>query len=131
MNPTPLSYVLRRGLLPVAIVLGVMLGVNYGTIRVPAGMDTLPDEFPPGSLCVVDKRPGPPRVGEVLFFLHRDGVLLSRVARVEGGAVYFDHSDASRFPDGEELGPVSVDQIHALLLTAFVPDGAGGPVGGR
>lgn len=131
MDPTRLSYVLRRGLLPVAIVLGVLLGVNYGTIRVPAGMDTLPDEFPPGSLCVVDKRPGRPRVGEVLFFFHRDGVLLSRVARVEGDAVFFAHSDSSRFPDGEELGPVPIQQVHALLLTAFVPDAAGGPVGGR
>ena len=131
VDPTRLSSVLRRGLLPLSLVLGLLLWWNYGTIRVPEGMDTLPDEYPPGSLCVVDKRPGAPRVGEVVFFSHRDGVLLSRIARVDGGSVYFDHDDASRFPDGEELGPVPASAIRSLLLTALVPDRPGGRDGGR
>lgn len=131
MDPHRLSHFLRRGTLPVALVLGAALWLNYGTLRVPAGMDTLPGEYPPGSLCVVDKRPGTPRVGEVVFFDHRDGVLLSRVARIDGESLYVEHADTSRFPDGEDLGPVPVGAVRALLLTAFVPDRTGEGVGGR
>ncbi|MGA1525740.1 MAG: hypothetical protein ACO4CT_11500 [Planctomycetota bacterium] len=126
MDPTRLSVVLRRGLLPLALVLGLLLWWNYGTIRVPEGMDTLPDEYPAGTLCVVDKRPGAPRVGQVVFFAHRDGVLLSRIARIEDGFLFFEHAAASRFPDGEELGPVPPEAVQALLLTALVPDRIGG-----
>jgi len=131
VDPIRLSFVLRRWTLPVALVLGAGLWLNYGTLRVPPGMDTLPGEFPPGSLCLIDTRPGAPRVGEVVFFRHRDGVLLSRIARIEGESLFFDHADTSRFPDGDELGPVPMDAVDALLLTAFVPDRAGVELGGR
>lgn len=123
---------MRRSMLPLALLLGFLLWWNYGTLTVPAGMDTMPEEYPPGSLCVIEKRPGSVAPGEVVFFEWGGGMLLSRVSRVEGDRFWVEHdAPDSRFPDGDELGAIGVSAVYGLVLTAFVgepalPEGADG-----
>jgi hypothetical protein len=133
VNTLRLSRAIRRIMLPLAVLLGFLLWWNYGTLTVPDGMDTLPDEYPPGCLCVIDMRPGAPRAGQVVFVAFRGGLLLTRIARVEGEVLFADHDDAARYPDGDELGPLPVTAVRAVVLTAFVPDPAPAevPPGGR
>lgn len=125
MDTIRLSRVLQRLMLPLALVLGLLVWWRYGTITVPAGMDTMPLEYPPGTLCIVDEHPARLIEGQVVFFDTGGGTLLSRVARVAGDRIWVEHdADDSRFPDGEQLGPIDEAAVRGLVLTKFLPDGA-------
>ena len=51
------------------------------------------------------------------------GTLLTRVESVDADGIIVRHDNpASRFPDGEELGPLPLAAVRGLVLTSFVPD---------
>ena len=121
------ARVLRRAMLPMALAAALLFFWKFGTLTVPAGMDTLEELLPPGTVCVVDKRPWHVRPGAVVFVdLPDGGTLLSRVERVDGDRLWLRHDNPkSRFADGEELGALSVDAVRALVLTAFASEPEG------
>lgn len=124
MNSTLLTRIVRRAALPTALVCGFLLWWNFGSVVVPVGMDTMTAEFPPGTLCIVDKRPPPLAAGQVVWFTVDGGVLLSRVSRVDGDQFWVEHDNArSRFADGDELGPLPRSALRSLVLSSFRGEG--------
>ncbi len=118
---------IRRATLPVALVCGFLLVRWYGFLRVPGGMDTLPHTHPPGSACIIEKWPSRVVRGAVVFVdLADGGSLLARVAEVRGdGTLMLEHDNVkSRFadPQGERLGPVTLEQVRGMVLVVFPPD---------
>ena len=124
MNPARLRpWVTRIGLV-LTLVLVVLFLRTYGMLTVPPGMDTMPD-YPPGTLCVIEKRPAEVSVGAVVFVDVDDGSLLTRVAAVADGEFQVRHDDPhSRFArlQGEGLGWMPFERIRGLVLTGFVPE---------
>jgi len=121
---------IRRITLVLAIVLLGWLWLTYGGRWVPAKMDTVPD-IPPGSFCVVDKRPATVQVGSHVFVeLSGSGVVLSRVSAREGDRIRILHPNASSsLPDSRTLGEVPVEAVLGTVLGAFKP--GGGDASGR
>ncbi len=114
---------IRRAMLPLAIVLGVLLWWNYGTLTVPRGMDSMPD-YPPGTLCIIAKEPGNLAVGQVVFVDLGGGTVLTRITALDEETVTVRHdADDSALPDSDEVGPLPRSAVRALLLTAFRSDG--------
>ncbi|HLU38203.1 MAG TPA: hypothetical protein VK081_02385 [Planctomycetota bacterium] len=122
--PFPLraAKVVRRLALPVVLLGGLLLWRNYGMFTVPEGMDTLPDSHPPGTRCLVEKRPSRVRPGSVVFVEARGGILLSRVdAVLPGDRILLAHENPrSRFADLQDQ-PFPLSAVRALVLVAFVP----------
>ncbi|MBK8976820.1 MAG: hypothetical protein IPM29_12955 [Planctomycetes bacterium] len=118
---------MRRALLPVAVLLALLLWRSYGTLRVPDGMDTTP-AVPPGSLCVIEKSPGDLRPGQLVFAELGGGLVLSRIRAVDADGVLLENdSRSSRLPDSRQLGPVPRSAIRALVLSTFAGAADGGP----
>lgn len=124
MNPARLRpWVTRIGLV-LTLVLVVLFVRTYGMLTVPPGMDTMPD-YPPGTLCVIEKWPGEVQIGAVVFVEVEDGSLLTRVAAVTDGTFQVRHDDPrSRFSrlQGEGLGWLPFARIRGLVLSGFVPE---------
>ncbi|MHC5064022.1 MAG: S24/S26 family peptidase [Planctomycetota bacterium] len=123
------ARLIRRAMLPIAILLGFLLYWNYGWLRVPVGMDTMPGEYPAGTLCLIDKRPSRLVEGSVVFVdLAEGGTLLARVAAVveQGFWLKSDNPD-SRFAERLQAEAMPRESIRALVLTSFSaeagPDG--------
>ncbi|MEM7203204.1 MAG: hypothetical protein AAF628_23280 [Planctomycetota bacterium] len=124
MNSLSLARLMRRSTGPVAILCLVLLWWHYGLLRVPVGMDTLPDSHPPRTVCLIDKRPSRLQPGAVVFVSLPDGsVLLSRVAEaLADGSVRIRHDNRdSRFRRLERLGPFAAAAVRGLVLTQFTP----------
>ena len=138
MNPGPafdplrVARWLRRAALPASIALFALLYLSYGLLRVPRGMDTMPEQFPAGTLCVIDKRPGLPTVGSVVFVDVHDGTLLTRVVAHDGDRVVVAHDNAgSRWPSSAEFGSWPLSAVRGLVLTGLVPESGEGTPRGR
>lgn len=127
-----ITRILRRAMLPLAIVLFVLLWWSFGTVTIPPGMDTVPSA-PPGSLIVIAKRPGALQPGNLILVRVGGGSLLTRVDRVVGDRLWVRHDNPdSRFPDGDELGPLPRDAVQGLVLTVLGgTEGADGGGDGR
>jgi hypothetical protein len=120
----------RRAVLPFALLCGFVLYVCFGTIRVPAGMDTTP-AIPPGSLCIVDKRAGQAAVGHAVFVdLPKGGTLLTRVAAIDaqGRLVLRNDRADSELPDSRQFGPLPRSSVRGVVLCVFPGEGEPGEV---
>jgi hypothetical protein len=121
VNPNRLRPWVMRGGLLATFVVAVLLFTNYGTFRVPDGMDTMP-ELPPGSFCLIQKEPREVRVGAVVLFrVPGGGMLLSRVAAVHDHGVVVAHDATdSRFGQlqGDAIGVVPFTELAGLVLYA-------------
>lgn len=125
----PIRYA-RRIVLALTVVAGVFFFTWYGSTGVPAGMDTMPESYPPGTWCLVERSPGTlvamedgqPTSSVVFVEVEGGGLLLARVKRIEGEQVFLHIENRdSRFAGYEEK-PVARSQIRYLVLTGFVPD---------
>ncbi|MGE3174106.1 MAG: hypothetical protein AB7O97_15875 [Planctomycetota bacterium] len=123
-----LARLARRLTLPLALVLGAALFWCFGAIRVPAGMDTLP-EIPPGSLCILDRRDGRLQPGMAVFVDLPDGsTLLSRIEAVddEGRLIVRNDNARSRLPDSAAFGALPRSAARGVVLVVFPGDGPRG-----
>jgi hypothetical protein len=122
VNTVRISRFLRRATLPVALVCLVLLWWNFGWLRVPIGMDTMGPEYPPGALCLIHKRPGELKAGQVVFVDYFGDVLLTRVERAGDGWFTVAHDRPSgTFGHGAELGRLTRDELVGLVLTTLTP----------
>ncbi len=115
------ARLMRRAMLPLAILMGLLLYLNYGWLRVPTGMDSMSANYPPGTLCLIDKRPSGLARGSVVFVdLPDGGSLIARVTSVaETGLYLAADNPGSRFADLLSARPFPRDAIRALVLTGF------------
>lgn len=129
MNPQVAKrWMLRTGWLAVAAS-GVWMYLSYGLLRVPAGMDTMPDTHPPSTLCLIQKRPSQVPRGAVVFLDVEGGAtLLTRVVgTAPDGALTIQHDNrASRFAHLEREAFTLAD-VRGLVVTMFVEDPQGVP----
>lgn len=130
MNTLRATRWMRRAIVPVALLCAVALLWNYGTISVPAGMDTMSRDYPPGTVCLVLKRPSRVAPNSVVFVDVAGGTLLTRVAGVTDEGLLVEHDNPqSRFPDRDELGLLPYTAVRGLVLTAFVAEQPRAPSG--
>ena len=130
MNTVGATRLMRRLALPAVLVAGVVLYVSFGVLRVPRGMDTMPETHPGGTICVIDKRPGPVSEGWVVFVDLSDGAsVLTRVAAVhDDGSFEIRHDNRqSKFGYLERLGPYPASSVRGQVLSAFTEIGQGEP----
>jgi hypothetical protein len=123
LDPARVAKYVRRITPIVAFVCVGVLWLNFGWLRVPAGMDTTPSA-PPGSLCIIRKRPGPAAVGSLVFAnVPGGGVVLSRVVARDGDAVVLRHDDPdSRMPSSEHFGAVPDEEIAAVVISVLLAE---------
>lgn len=127
-DPVRLARVLRRSILPLALLAVVLFLLRFGALRVPAGMDSMPS-IPPGSLCLIDKWHSSAQPGDEVFVDLPDGsVLLSRLVAVgeDGSLVVQNDADASRLPDSDQFGPLPRQRLRGTVLVVFAGQGAPG-----
>lgn len=132
-DPQRAAKVLRRLMLPFAVVAIGVFWWCFGALQVPAGMDTMP-AIPPGSVCIIDKRKGSARVGhEVFVDLPQGGTLLSRVVDVDADdrLVLRNDDPQSRLPDSAQLGALPRHCLRGTVLVVFAADRPGEPIRGR
>ncbi len=123
MNTLKAARLMRRLMLPFAVVLALWIYLSVGFLRVPMGMDTLPETHPEGSLCLIDKRSGAVQPGAVVFADVRGGTLLSRVvSRNNGFVVLQNDNSSSELPDSDELGPFPLGAVRGVVLAVFPPE---------
>ncbi len=118
---------LRRLMLPLAILLGLALYWSFGWIRVPAGMDTMPDSYPAGSLCFVLKHPSRVSVGAIVFVdLPTGGTLLARVSAIrdQGFELLADNPE-SKFAAMLRKTVHPPAALRAQVITSFLPQASG------
>ncbi len=123
VNSLKTARFLRRCMLPVALICGALLFYNFGTLKVPKGMDTMMDSVPAGTTCLIQKRPSKVVVGNVVFVdLPRGGTLVTRVDEVRGDRFTVRHENSSsRFGTGESLGELSVAMVRGIVIASFIP----------
>lgn len=128
LNPNRLRRWPRRVLGVAAIVLFVLLWLNYGWRRVPLGVDTMPST-PSGALCLVQKRPRMPAVGSVVFVTLPDGageIVARVVSNASDGACTVKVDNPK--PLIRELAGVEITvpatAVEALVLTVLSKDDA-------
>ena len=103
------------------------------SLRVPEGMDTMPDTHPPGTICLIEKAPSSLEEGSVIFIdLPDRSTLLTRVAAVhDDGSVSIRHDHrASGFVYLEAKGPYPRGAVRGLVLTMLVTSTQGLPSDG-
>ncbi len=123
MNTLRAAQLMRRLMLPAAVVVALWVYLTVGLLRVPLGMDTLTETHPEGSLCVIDKRSASVQTGAVVFVDALGGTLLSRVSSRDDGFIRLRHDNrGSAFPDGEELGPLPISAVRGVVLAVFLPE---------
>ncbi|MDP6931204.1 MAG: hypothetical protein QF412_16035 [Planctomycetota bacterium] len=125
MNPRRLRRWVVAASLGLLVVSCIYLFLRFGSITVPAGMDTMSGTHPPGTWCLVEKTP---RVlvakRSVVFIEVEPGQhLLSRVEAIEpDGAIRIRHdmrdSGFLRF----EAASYPRSAVIALVLTHFPPE---------
>lgn len=131
-DPARLGRTIRRATLPLAIVAAIVFFQCFGSMRVPEGMDSMPD-IPPGSLCLIDKRSGPPRPGKEVFVAVPDGgTLLTRVVAVgaDGSLRVQNDSPTTRLPDSDQFGDLPATALRGVVMVVFAAT-AKAPAGGR
>jgi hypothetical protein len=111
----------RRLALPVCLAGALVLWANYGLLAVPEGMDTLPDSHPPGTRCLIEKRPRRLRPGAVVFVDVHGGTVLARVRAVTDAGVELAHdNEHSRFAAlAGQTFPLAA--VRGLVLVALTP----------
>lgn len=119
---------IRRAALPVVLLALLYFYLHFGWQTVPAGMDTMPQSAPPGSVCAIAKRPGRLEAGTSLVFLEvpGGGVLLGRVSSVEPDGrfqIRFENRE-SKYLRYESMGPYSLDKVQGLVLGVFRFEGS-------
>ena len=125
MNSLKAARLVRRSILPVAIVLVVWIYLSVGFLRVPAGMDSMPQTHPEGSLCLIDKRRSAVQPGSVVFVDAFGGTVLSRVHSLHDGSIEVRHDNpSSQLPSGQNLGRLPLSQVRGVVLAVFPPDPA-------
>ena len=123
MNTIRAAGVMRRLMLPLALVVILWVYLSVGMLRVPVGMDTLAKTHPEGSLCLIDKRSSSVREGAVVFVDALGGTLLSRVSSRQDGFIRLRHDNrGSEFPDGERLGPLPLSAVRGVVVAVFPPE---------
>ena len=121
MDPNKLKPWVRRGILVGCIGAFVLLVLHFGWLRVPPGMNTMPDQYPPGTLCLVQKRPDEIPTGAVVFVDVGGGTVLTRVVRVSADRIEVEHDNkASTVGFGGSRGEVPRDAVRALVLTGLI-----------
>ncbi|MBL8723526.1 MAG: hypothetical protein JNK49_05735 [Planctomycetes bacterium] len=121
-DPVPLARWLKRATWVLGIAATVVFFSWYGSARVPLGMNTLAD-VPPGAWCIVDRRASAVQPGRAVFVAVPDlGVLLSRVASIDGDTVRIEHDDPQcGWPDSRGFGAVPRAAVRSTVLVAFPP----------
>ena len=130
MNSLRLTRLVLACSVPTLIVCTVILHYSYGLVRVPAGMDTMVETHPPGTLCVIEKSPGSLPANSVVFVDLPDGstVLTRAVAVNADGGIDIRHDNrASRFQYLESAGPYPLQAVRGHVLSFFLPDPKGAP----
>ena len=123
VNPRQLKPWIRGAIAVAVLSFGVLLYLNYGFLRVPIGMDTMPDSFPGGTLCFVREQPSTIPVGAVVFVEVPSGTVLTRVVEVAGDRITVEHDNAqSKLAFGRSRGIVAAEQVRAIVLTAMAPN---------
>ncbi len=119
-------------MLPVALVCALLVWWRFGTIRVPAGMDTMGEAFPPGAVCLVDEHPSAVLPGQVVFVEVGGRLYLTRVAEVDDDGFSVANDDPnSRLGDGRDLGRLPFTALRGVVLTTFTPASARPAAGAR
>lgn len=115
----------------VAVVAVVYFFTLYGSWTVLAGMDTMPETYPPGSTCIIRKDPGFVKKGSVVMIgLPGGAVLLTRVERVEGDRIHIRHDNRESVFRHYENQSYPISDVRGLVLSALLPDPEGGGVPG-
>ncbi len=123
MNTLKAAKLVRRSMLPLAIVVIVWFYLSVGFLRVPQGMDTMTATHPEGSLCLIDKRSGAVLPGTVVFVDAFGGTVLTRVQSLHDGFIEVRHDNPdSQLPSGEDLGLLPVSAVRGVVLAVFPPD---------
>ena len=125
----------RRTSLGLALVGLLWLVWRFDLITLPGEARSPLVEVPPGAKLLVDRRPRPAEVGDVLFFRSADGaLLLGRVvepppgltaeaeAALAAGAWWIE-GDAPGLPlvDSRLLGPIPAERIEGRMLLYLDP----------
>ena len=116
----------RRLGLPVLLVCAIVFFRMYWFVVVPAGMDTMPEVYPPGTTCVVQRDPAHLVAGSVVFLEVEAGAapILVRIARVQGDRVYpLVDNPRSQFA-GYAKGDYPLANVRALVLSGVPPEAA-------
>ena len=101
MNTLKAAKLVRRSMLPLAIVVIVWVYLSIRLLRVPEGMDTMTGTHPEGSLCLIDKRSSAVQVGTVVFVDAFGGTVLTRVLARHDGFIEVRHDNPlSQLPSG-------------------------------
>lgn len=130
-DPARLARTIRRATLPLAIVAAIVFFQCFGSMRVPEGMDSMPD-IPPGSLCLIDKRSGSARPGKAVFVdVPAGGTLLSRVVAVgaDGSLRVQNDSPTSALPDSDQFGELPAKALRGTVMVVFAASAKGPAVG--
>ncbi|MCA8944277.1 MAG: hypothetical protein KDB80_17055 [Planctomycetes bacterium] len=124
VDPKRLRPWIRRAILVAVVVMAVLLYRNYGWLRVPAGMDTMPADCPAGALCIIAKQPSAVQPGSIVFVdLATGGTVVTRVQRVVGDDIVVSNDNRnSRFAFDDGGAVVSIDQVRALVITVLTDD---------
>lgn len=127
MNTLGAARVVRRLMLPIAALLALWIYLTVGFLRVPKGMDTMPETHPAGSMCLIDKRRSSVREGTVVFVDVQGGTLLSRVTERGEDFVRLAHDNRdSQLPSGDNLGAVPLARVRGVILAVFGPESDSG-----
>lgn len=122
VDPIKLKPWIHRAILLSVIAAGLVMYNNYGWLRVPKGMDTMPDELPGGTLCLIEKRPSEVVVGSVVFVdLPQGGTVVTRVREIVGDDLIVQHDNPkSRLGFADGKGAVSIEWVRGLVLSGFL-----------
>ncbi len=114
----------KRLVLPV-LVLGLLLFFRvYWFAVVPTSMDTMPEMYPPGTICVIERHPDVVREGSVIFLEVKPGAapILVEVDKVEAGRVFpLVRNRRSRFA-GYAQDSYPLVNVRGLVLSGIAPD---------
>ncbi|MCB9869437.1 MAG: hypothetical protein H6836_02925 [Planctomycetes bacterium] len=114
-----------RRVLWVAVGVALLLFFRtYWYAVVPPGMDTMPEAYPPGTTCVIQRDPAHFKEGKSVILLEVTpgaAPLWTRVVRVKGDQVFVRHDNRkSQFCGYEDRGwPVS--SVRGLVVSGFPP----------
>lgn len=115
---------MKRLVLPV-LVLGLVVFFRiYWFVVVPTSMDTMPEMYPPGTICVIERHPDTVREGNVIFLEVKAGAapILVQVGKVAAGRVFpVVRNRSSRFA-GYAQDSYPLTDVRGLVLSGIAPD---------
>jgi hypothetical protein len=95
----------------------------YGSWTVLKGMDTMPDEYPPGATCIIKKNPGGVQKDSVVVIgLPGGAALLTRVDRIEADRFFIRHDNRESVFLHYEKQSYPMSAVRGLVLSALLPD---------